>query len=332
MAVCRQYEDLAGILGETAAQLNAPLQADPQYTRKVNQFLQELELDAQCSVFYDPEHHLRVEIEGDGLSILGQDQMQTQLSELLDLPLRPPQWKEGDRERIVFTELEPLAAMIGVAARRRENESVSGDNGSYFKTDDGILYILLADGMGSGEAAARESNLAIHLLERFLKAGVHPEPALKTLNSALILRSDAEGGFTTLDLLQVNLFTGQANLYKFGTAPSYFCQSQRVRRISGNTMPIGLSTGGIPSPDIAHFHVDAGDLVILVSDGILGGREDQWLRALASEHPRGTPPRKLARRIIETSEETIGCGDDKTVMVLSVEPRRMEPDAAPPLS
>ena len=328
MAVCYQYEDLAGILDQTAAQLNAPLQTNPQYMRKVTQLLQEMELDAQCSVFYDAGNHLRIEIEGEGLSILGQDHMQTQLSDLLDVPLRPPQWKEGERERIVFTELEPLAAIIGVAARRKEKEAISGDNGSYFKTEDGILYLLLADGMGSGEAAARESSLAIHLLERFLKAGVHPEPALKTLNSALILRSDSEGGFTTLDLLQVNLFTGQADLYKFGTSPSYFCQKQRVRRISGSTMPVGLSAGGIPAPDIAHFHVDAGDLVVLVSDGILGGREDQWLRNLTTDHPQGSPPRKLARRIIETSEKSIGCQDDKTVMVLAVETRTPPTDGA----
>ncbi len=329
MAVCRQYEDLAGILDQTAAQLDTQLHADAQQTRKLTQFLQELDLEAQCSVFYDAGNHLRVEIEGSELSVLTEDEMQTKLSDLLGIPLRPPQWKEGERERIIFTELEPLAAIIGVAARRKENEAVNGDNGSYFKTDDGILYIILADGMGSGEAAARESNLAIHLLERFLKAGVHPEPALKTLNSALILRSEAEGGFTTLDLLQVNLFTGQTDLYKFGAAPSYCFQKQHVRRISGNAMPIGLSTGGIPSPDIAHLHVDAGDLMVLVSDGILGGGEDQWLRTLIAEHQPGDPPRKLARRIIDASKETVGALDDKTVMVLAVETRTAQPDPLP---
>ncbi|MGI6498661.1 MAG: SpoIIE family protein phosphatase [Oscillospiraceae bacterium] len=329
MAVCRQYEDLAGILGQTAAQLDTQLHADAQQTRKLTQLLQDLDLDAQCSVFYDTSDHLRVEIEGSGLAVLETDEMQTNLSELLGIPLRPPQRKEGERERIVFTELEPLAAVIGVAARRKENETINGDNGSYFKTDDGILYIILADGMGSGEAAARESNLAIHLLERFLKAGVLPEPALKTLNSALILRSEAEGGFTTIDLLQINLFTGQTDLYKFGAAPSYCLQKQHVRRISGNSIPIGLSTGGIPSPDIAHLHVDSGDCMILVSDGILGGGEDQWLRALIAEHPPGDPPRKLARRILDASEEAVGSLDDKTVMVMAVETRTAKPDPLP---
>ncbi len=134
---------------QTAAQLDTQLHADAQQTRKLTQFLQDLDLDAQCSVFYDTSDHLRVEIEGSELAVLEEDEMQTKLSELLGIPLRPPQWKEGERERIVFLELEPLAAVIGVAARRKENETINGDNGSYFKTDDGILYIILADGMGS---------------------------------------------------------------------------------------------------------------------------------------------------------------------------------------
>ena len=46
------------------------------------------------------------------------------------------------------------------------------------------------------------------LLEQFLQAGVETEHALVTLNSALALRGEEAGGFTTVDLLQVDLFTG----------------------------------------------------------------------------------------------------------------------------
>ncbi len=95
MAVCRQYEDLAGILDQTAAQLDTQLHADAQQTRKLTQFLQELDLEAQCSVFYDAGNHLRVEIEGSELSVLTEDEMQTKLSDLLGIPLRP---HSGKRE------------------------------------------------------------------------------------------------------------------------------------------------------------------------------------------------------------------------------------------
>ena len=40
---------------------------------------------------------------------------------------------------------------------KKEGESVSGDRGTYFKTDAGALCVILSDGMGTGEDAAGES-------------------------------------------------------------------------------------------------------------------------------------------------------------------------------
>lgn len=52
-----------------------------------------------------------------------------------------------------------------------------------FRTEGGLLCLLLADGMGSGEAARRESALTCRLLEQFLQAGIEPEAAMKTERS-----------------------------------------------------------------------------------------------------------------------------------------------------
>ena len=57
-----------------------------------------------------------------------------------------------------------------------------------FRTEGGLLCLLLADGMGSGEAARKESALTCRLVRQFLEAGIEPEAALKTLNSAMALR------------------------------------------------------------------------------------------------------------------------------------------------
>lgn len=321
MTVCRQYADLAGILGEAAAELGAELHVDAQQTRKVAQHLQSIGVEAESSVFYDDAGHLRLELEGSDLSPLTSEEEWARLATLLGVPLREPQRKTGsEKERMVFAQAEPLMAVIGIAARRKEGEAVSGDSGTYFKTDSGSLYVILSDGMGCGEAAARESNLALRLLERFLQAEIEPEPALKTLNSALVLRSEAEGGFTTIDLMEVNLFTGQSAVYKYGAAPTYFRKGHRVSRITGSTMPAGLTTSGAPAPDITRLHLESGDLTVLISDGILGGGEDDWLRGMIATHKSGGP-RDLARSIIEESESRVGGGDDKTVMVLTVESR-----------
>jgi stage II sporulation protein E len=86
--------------------------------------------------------------------------------------------------RVTLLEAEPYSVSVGIASMKKKGESVSGDRGTYFKTDQGVLCILLSDGMGSGESAARESVAAVRILERFLRTGVDPAVAMQKLNSA----------------------------------------------------------------------------------------------------------------------------------------------------
>lgn len=46
--------------------------------------------------------------------------------------------------------------------------------------------------------------MTVRLLKQFLQAGVEPLPALKTLNTALLLRCREGAGFTTIDLLRLD--------------------------------------------------------------------------------------------------------------------------------
>ena len=78
-------------------------------------------------------------------------------------------------------------AVAGVAARKKDGETVSGDGGTYFKREDGTLYVLLCDGMGSGLAANRESNLALRLLEQFLQAGYIRETKVEGRKRSYVL-------------------------------------------------------------------------------------------------------------------------------------------------
>lgn len=112
-----------------------------------------------------------------------------------------------------------LSALAGVAAGRRPGQSVSGDAGGWFRDDAGVLWVVLCDGMGSGAEAARDSRFAYRLLEQFLSAGIGPEVSLATVGSALGLRWECTGGFTTIDLLQLDLKSGEGAVYKLGGRP-----------------------------------------------------------------------------------------------------------------
>ena len=211
-------------------------------------------------------------------------------------------------------------AVAGVAALGRDGMPVSGDAGGWFKDDAGRLYVLLCDGMGSGLAARQDSDGAMRLLEKFLRAGVEPEAALKTVNEALALKGEAEGGFTTVDILQLDLFTGKGAVLKLGAAPTYVRRGGGVERLCGSALPAGL-VAGEGEPDVFPMEVQAGDCIVMVSDGITAGREDGWLRQ-ALEQFDGLSPQELARKILADSREQVGGGDDRTVIALKVDVRQ----------
>ena len=314
-AVCRQYGELAQVLGAAAAELGAELVPDPVREKRLRQYLTAQGIECQLAAYYDEAGHLRLELEGAGLSPLRQKEGVEKLSRLVNFPLRVV---EGERrDRLVLVQSEPLMAVAGAACRRKDGQMVSGDTGAWFKHDDGALYVLLCDGMGSGRLAQRESALAVRLLEQFLKAGVRPENALQTISAALALRGEEEIGFTTVDLLRVDLFTGDAAVYKYGAAPTYVKKKGTVSRITGSSFPAGLCTDGGSHPDITRLRLESGDYVLLVSDGVAGGGDDMWIRERLSAFT-GDSPKDLANALIQESTETVGPSDDRTAILLKL--------------
>ena len=203
--------------------------------------------------------------EGTDCAALARPSRLKDLSATLGVPLRVELEGEG---AVSLLQQEPLMAVAGVAARKKSGETVSGDAGTYFKRHDGKLYLLLCDGMGSGPDANRESTLAVRLLEQLLQAGVDAKRALATLSSALALRGEETGGFTTVDLLQLDLFTGEGELYKLGAAPTYVKKGGNVQRLTGKSLPAGLAEGGADALDCFTLRLSPGDCVLMASDGV----------------------------------------------------------------
>ena len=314
MAVCRQYREISSLLGRAAVELSLELTPDHSARRRLEQFLAGLGLELETEVFRDEYGRLHAHVRGDGWREVARAELLPQLERTFGVPLRA----EAAEHELILVQLEPLMAVAGVAARKKEGETVCGDAGTYFKREDGMLYVLLCDGMGSGVLANRESTLAVRLLEQFLLAGVDTEHALITLNSALALRGEEVGGFTTVDLLQVDLFTGEASLYKLGAAPTYVRHGESVRKITGNALPAGVGVEGHSRPDCTRLHLEPGDCVLMVSDGVSGTGEDDWVRRRLGDF-QGNSPKELARSLITDSPE--GATDDRTALVVRIEKR-----------
>ena len=325
LLICRQYAEMSRVLDGLATDAAQTLSFNWEAEEKLGRWLKTVNVIGRVSVTEDDDRRVRVDIQGRDLSELTDQRKRTvrDLSTLLGTRLnQPEQERDASGERLVFTEANPLTAKLGVASHNKLGESVSGDSGTWFRTVDGRLVVMLSDGMGSGPEASTESGLALRLLEQFLRAGIQPETALATLNSALLLKGEEQPGFVTVDLLMINLLTGETAFYKFGAAPSYIKRGRKVSRIIGVTLPAGLSPGGSTAPmmDVTRMRLGHGETVLLVSDGVSDAQNDKWMEKTVSQW-NTDEPKDLARRVLESALHEKGRGDDMTVLALRVEKR-----------
>ena len=308
----RQYADFAGILRDVGAGGGSPAREEPKLARRLGDFLRDYAPGALCSAFRDGNGRLHVEITGAGnAGLLRREGWLEELSRAAETELSCP---EPYGDRLQLYEREPLEAEVGVAACCRGGKAPSGDVARSFKSAEGVLYLIVADGMGSGKEAAEESGAAARLAEKLLRAGVGPETVLRTLNTALLLRSEKRMCSMSLDLMSVNLFTGEACVYKYGAAPSYVRSGGRVRSVLGQTPAAGTDDVG---PDCVRLRLESGSAAVILSDGAARA-ENVEERLLACE-PGAL--RQLASGILTDAAARGGWEDDMTVLTLSLEKR-----------
>lgn len=313
------YADFSQIMEGAAAELFEAEGSDPLAERRLLRYLRSQDIDAKASVFRDGRGRLRAVIESGKLRRLtaGEDWLD-KLSGVLGVRLcRPQNENEG---RLLLLEAEPLSVSVGISAIKKKGEPVSGDRGTYFKTENGVLCVILSDGMGSGEEAARESIEVVRILERFLRSGVRPETAMRMLNSVMLLKNGEDWGYATVDLLCIDLFTGEACFYKYGAAPSYVRNGKQIRRVHGQSMAAGILSGDGASPDVVRMKLKPGSLAVVASDGVLAEEDDTWLRNLLQEW-KSEDTKALAAEAMKNAVKQYGCEDDMTVLAVSIEKR-----------
>ena len=203
---------------------------------------------------------------------------------------------------------------------RKKGETVSGDRGTYFKTDAGQLCVILSDGMGCGETAADGSISTVGMLEEFLRSGVSPALAMKLLNSAMLLRDGENWGYATVDLMCMNLFTGEADFYKYGAAPTYVKSGGALKKLRCTSFAPGLEQESGKAPDELHMHLRPGSVAVIASDGVVSDGRDEWLRRLLSDSD-DRDMKTLAGSVVRAAIREYGRSDDMTALAVKVEVR-----------
>lgn len=195
-----------------------------------------------------------------------------------------------------------------------------GDSCLWETLPDGKFAIALSDGMGKGEAAAQESNLAVTSVIKMLKAGLDAELVLKLLNSILMLDTGQER-FSTMDLALLDSETGEMHFYKIGAAPTVIKRKDQIEILTAPAMPMGVvESSGIRCVSTI---VRPGDQVIMMTDGIMDSLRDDmemnWLKKVILQI-KSKDPQTICDLIIREAAANYGDmeKDDMTVVSFRV--------------
>ena len=177
--------------------------------------------------------------------------------------------------------------------------------------------MLISDGMGSGREAAVTSKICTMFIERMLAAGNGKALTLEMLNGFIRNRSERAGECSaTVDLAEIDLIDGKACFVKSGAAPSFILRSGNLYKLQSNTAPIGIMHE-IDAEKIG-FELAAGDVIIMLSDGVAGSLEDGvWLANLLT-YEWEDELSMMADKILDNAALSNKRSDDMTVALIRI--------------
>lgn len=210
---------------------------------------------------------------------------------------------------------------VTVSAQNQALDEVCGDVYSFMELDNGKYLVALADGMGSGAQAERESKMAIELLETFLEAGFESEVALRMINSSLILRSEIES-YATMDMALIDEYTGVIEFLKMGASTSFILRGNEVMTVKASSLPIGI----LRHVDLVSFkkQLKDGDILIMVTDGILEDKNDLSDRETTFKHfileAKSNSPEYMVKFLLDKTKNLLAGeeSDDMTITVARI--------------
>lgn len=225
-----------------------------------------------------------------------------------------------DAASFVFYEDTVFRSVQGISRVKKDGAKISGDNFSFMELDRGELLLGLSDGMGSGSTACKESEMVLDLVERFLEAGFSVDTAIRMMNSAMVMKGENDL-YSTVDLCQVNLYSGTARLYKIGAAATFIKRADAVECITSGNLPVGAEAQiEIETTD---FTLESGDFVVMVTDGVLEylhvSKPEETMQEVIGSI-RTNNPGILAKRIMERVMLFTGghARDDMTVLAACI--------------
>lgn len=273
----------------------------------------------ECSGRIDKYGRMTVEfkLKKSGDTVINKLQIMKTLSMACDRNFDVPNISEvGGDIFISISEHAVYSVDIGVSQLSASNSNMCGDAYNYFLDGKGHFLMILSDGMGTGGRAAVDGAMASGLMARLLKAGFGYDCSLRILNSSMLFKSTDES-LATVDIASIDLFTGEAELYKAGAAPTIVRRFGKTGKAVSTSLPVGILRDiGF---DRAGIRMSKGDIMLLMSDGAVS-EGTEWICA-ELEAWRDGSAEDLADHISECARRRRSDNheDDITVMAAIIE-------------
>ena len=325
-AVSQQLLEMAHIMGDTAEHV-WELRTDERTEDVLRGRLRSMGLLVHAVLVYEEENRKKevyLTLSTRRRKCVSVKDVAAAVSKILDKPMMPARdsrsFVSGERSTVLFLERTNFEVLYGVKKAVKGKEQISGDNFSVYTRKEGQLLASLSDGMGSGIKAYRESERVIDLLEQFLEAGFTKETAVRMINSALLIHSDAQT-FSTIDMCSINLYSGICEFLKVGASTTFIRREHQVDTISSTSLPAGVFHQ-LDLESVSRKLYD-GDMVIMVTDGVLdalpAGQQEELMKEIILEYDSDSP-QEVAEHILSCAleYEQRNPSDDMTVLALGL--------------
>jgi stage II sporulation protein E len=312
-----QFAGTQGMLDDLSEALEQPERLDRQSAQRTMELLQKAGISpvaVYCRL--DQRDRYLVDIEAVNGPLPEEKEISRLVSKacarMMELPCItsiPGRW------RIQLSEKTLFSVQTGAAQHVCGGGLLCGDNYHCFPDGAGHMIAVLSDGMGTGGRAAVDGAMASGVLLKLLRAGFRYSPALQLVNSALMVKSGEES-LATLDVTDIDLYSGRTTFFKAGAPLTLAKTKGRVIRVDAPSMPVGILTEVEFAKE--ELRLEAGDWILMVSDGAVANG-DEWLETELQQWEGDA--KQLARRIVEQSRErrTDGHDDDITAVALKLE-------------
>lgn len=216
----------------------------------------------------------------------------------------------------VYSSEDKFVLQVGSAKMVKDGSEVSGDCSLQIKLADGKYLLAIADGMGSGEKARECSKITLRLMKQLLSAGFNKDESIALINSRINLVENSEV-YSTLDALILDLFIGNAEIIKSASCDTYIKNKRNIRKIKSSSLPLGT----IDKIDVQSDTVPLldGDILIIVSDGIVDSMENDWLSEFLKNVSTNNVQKIADLILAEALDNNFGVAqDDMTVIVCKI--------------